>query len=343
MAAKKVSDLCLLPVREAAKGFLISLRASNRYSDSYLAALETALAFLADYSEGQGWPGIEEVTVSHIEEYLLHFQTRPRWFGERGQADKPPSQSYIETQYRRLKRFFNWLVERGHVETNPLNLIPHPHIDEKTIPIVSERQSLDLLRLVDPRIARTAAERFRIIRNRAIVYILIDTPARRGELASMKLGSVDIDTGSVLVMGKGRRERWIPLGNVAQEALWEYLQHRAIAAGSEEALWVSERGKPMLPNGIYTTIKKLGDRAGIPNLHTHRFRHTYAVNALRGGMPERILMLAGGWKRIPETYFRTLGAEDVARFHRQISPADKLKQSQRAQRPKFERKARGKL
>ncbi len=71
-------------------------------------------------------------------------------------------------------------------------------------------------------------------------------------------------------------------------------------------------------------LHRLGDRAGVPNLHPHRFRHSYAINALRAKMPERILMLNAGWKKIPETYFRTLGADDVAQFHREMSPADRL-------------------
>jgi site-specific recombinase XerD len=160
--------------------------------------------------------------------------------------------------------------------------------------------------------------------------------------------AVDMDMGSILVMGKGRKERWMPLGNVAQESVWEYLQERArVANRDEKALWLSEQGQGMQPNWLYLMLKRLGERGGIPNLHTHRFRHTCAVNALRSGMPERVLMLAGGWKRIPETYFRTLGAEDVARVprvHREISPADRLGRAQTAQyRQRKQGKARGKL
>ena len=300
---------------------------------------------MAEYADAQKWPSVAGLTTSHIEEYLIYLQDRPRWFGERGRGNKPPSQSYIESQYRRIKRFFNWLVERGHVENNPLNLIPHPHIDERTIPTVSEGQALDLLRLLDPKNARTPGERFRTVRNRSVVYLLLDTPGRRNELTTLMADAVDMDMGSILVMGKGRKERWMPLGNVAQESLWEYLQERArVANRDEKALWLSEQGQAMQPNWLYLMLKRLGERANIPNLHTHRFRHTYAVNALRSGMPERVLMLAGGWKRIPETYFRTLGAEDVARVHREISPADRLGRAQTAQnRQRKQGKARGKL
>ena len=87
----------------------------------------------------------------------------------------------------------------------------------------------------------------------------------------------------------------------------------------------------MQPNCLYLVLDRLGERAGILNLHTHRFRHTYATNALRPGMPEQVLMLAEGWKRMPETNLRTLGAADAARVHRELGPGDRLWLAQAAQ------------
>ena len=130
---------------------------------------------------------------------------------------------------------------------------------------------------------------------------------------------MDMETGVVLVMGKGRRERWMPIGDAAKSALLDYLLERGKLFPNTDALWVSEQGKAILPNGIFQILKRLGRRADIPNLHTHRFRHSYAVNALRSGMPERVLQLVGGWRKISDTYFRTLGAEDAMEFHRQVS------------------------
>jgi hypothetical protein len=73
-------------------------------------------------------------------------------------------------------------------------------------------------------------------------------------------------------------------------------------------------------------LKRLGKRAGILNLHAHRFRHTFAISYLRSGGSERYLRIVGGWRRIPDTYFRTIDAEDVARAHRQLSSGDRLSQ-----------------
>ena len=330
MVVKQVVDLCL---REAGKGFLVSLKASNRYSASYLDSLGRAIALLAVYSEEQRWPGVSAITTAHLEEYLTYLQDRPRWFGTREPDNpRPISQGYIEVQYRRLNRFFNWLVERGHGESNPLHLIKHPSVDEKTVPVVSEQEMLDLLTLLDPALARTPAHLFRLARNRAVLFLLWDTPGRRNEIACLDVADVDLEAGTILVMGKGRKQRVMAIGDVARSELWDYLQVRKTISPRVESLWVSERGQAMQPNWLYLMLKRLGKRAGIPNLHTHQFRHSYAINALRNGMPERVLQFVGGWKKIPDTYFRTLGAEDAQQFHRQVSPGDRLRKTAAARK-----------
>ena len=154
MVVKQVSDLCL---REAGRGFLISLNASNRYSASYLDSLERTIAMAALFSEGRRWPPVRELTTSHLEEYLTYLQGRDRWFGTRETANpRTVSQGYIDAQHRRLNRFFNWLIERGHVESNPMRLIKRPRVEERTVPVVSEGEMRDLLTLLDPALARTS-------------------------------------------------------------------------------------------------------------------------------------------------------------------------------------------
>ena len=338
-----ISGLCLFTVREASKGFLISLRASNRYKATYLVALEGSLAFLAQYAEEQAWPPVGELTTEHLEDYLVHLATRPKWFGERGAQGKA-SQSYVETQYRRFKRFFGWLVQRGHLSRNPMDLIPHPKVDEKVVPTVSERDCAALLAMVDPKLYRTPSRRFRAIRDRAMIVMLIDTPGRKTELGGLTTNDVDIDGGRILVMGKGGRERWMHLGAVAVDALWQYLQARASMVVRTEALWVDIAGKAMDPDWLRRMLYRVGKQAAVPNLHPHRFRHTFAVNWLRAGESERVLMIEAGWKKVPETYFRTLDENDAARAHRRVSPADRLGKGEGYVNPvRPERRARGRL
>ena len=322
MSAKQVFDHSL---RAYGKRFLSSLKASNRYSEGYLASLEITVAMAALYAEEHGWPDVQEITTEHLEEYLSYLQDRVRWFGERTYAEpKKLSKGHINAQYRRLNRFFNWLVERTHVDENPLADIEPPSLDEKTVPIFTEDQMRDLLTLADPTLARTPAHRFRLVRDRAVLYAFCDTPGRLSEIAKLRLEDVDLGNGTLLVMGKGRKERKMPIGDTARSVIWDYLQEREALMPQTKALWVSEQGEALLPNGICQILKRLAKRANIEGMHPHRFRHSYAINALRAGMPEQVLKIVGGWKKIPETYFRTLGEEDAIEFHRQVSPGDRL-------------------
>ena len=149
-----------LTLKEASKGFLISLRASRSYADSYLSALESALAFLAEYSESQRWPTVGNLTVAHLEDYFAWFAGRPIWFGLQGDMDRTPSNSYLDVNHRRLNRFFGWLVDRGHIEDNPMRLIGRPSREEKTVPTVSAIQMEMLLRVAQGAGTETKRRRF---------------------------------------------------------------------------------------------------------------------------------------------------------------------------------------
>ena len=184
-----------------------------------------------------------------------------RWFGERTYAEpRNLSKGHINTQYRRLNRFFNWLVERKHIDENPLNDIESPSLEEKTVPIVTEDQMRDLLTLADPVLARTPAHRFRLVRDRAVLYVFWDTPGRLSEIAKLRLEDTDLTNSTLLVMGKRRKELKMSIGDTARSAIWDYLQEREDLMPRTKALWVSEQGEALLPNGICQLLRSLAKR-----------------------------------------------------------------------------------
>ncbi len=327
-AYKMVSDLHLFTVRDSAKGFLISLRASGRYKETYLSALSDALAYLGDFADENDWPGVAGITTAHIEEYLVYLRFRPKWFGARKEGKGGPvSQAYFESHYRRLKRFFNWLKERDFCEKNPLDLIPHPKIDERIVPTVSTRELQALIDMVDPKKIHHPSHKWRAIRNRAALFCFIDTPARLSEITGLTVDNVDFDEQTLRVMGKGGRERIMFLGATALESLWTYAKARSEVDAKSEGFWVDYNGKAMGPAWFYLMVKRLGKRAGMPKLHPHQFRHTFAVEWIRQGGSERLLMVQGGWRKIPDTYMRTLSERDAAAMHAELSPGDRLRSS----------------
>lgn len=256
----------------------------------------------------------------------MWFGARPLWFGERGSPGRKPSTGYLGAQHRRLNRFFDWLLQRGHIEENPMQLIGRPTIEHRTVPTVSDVQLAMLTRELDPESARTGKQRFYSTRDTAILMILVDSPIRRGELGGMTLSDADLDTELIHVIGKGSKQRAMQLGATAANSVWEYIQLRSELNPTTDMLWVSSTGRPLGAKGewLRPLLLRVCRRAGIPPIHPHQFRHTYAVTALRAGMSERFLALAGGWRKIPDTYLRTLDAEDAARIQRQISPGDQL-------------------
>ena len=145
-----------------------------------------------------------------------------------------------------------------------------------------------------------------------MLIMLIDTPGRKAENTGLKVGEVDIDEGRIMDLDKGGRELWMHLGDVAAEALWEYMQARSQRVRRTDALWVDSEGKPMYPDWLRLMLNKLGERAGVPGLHPHRFRHTFAMKWLETDQAGRVLEFEGGWKRIPAPYFATLGEKHAA-------------------------------
>ena len=185
----------------------------------------------------------------------------------------------------------------------------------------------NLLELVNLLRAMTDAERFCVVRHRAVLYLLWDTPSRRNQVTGLTMSSVDWKDGAIHVLGTGGKERWMTIDPCVLEVLWDYRDAREALRPDTEALWVDMWGGAMTNNWLYLMLKALGKRAGVEGLHTHRFRHTYAMNALASGMQERYLAFEGGWRKIPDTYFRTLGPEQIAERHRELSPAAKLRET----------------
>jgi integrase/recombinase XerD len=120
------------------------------------------------------------------------------------------------------------------------------------------------------------------LRNKAMIYLLLDTGLRSSELASLRLRDVDKKNQRLKVMGKGAKERIVPFSSITALAIWRYLATRPDAR-PEDPLLVTTRDRPLDNYGVRDVIAIIADRAGVPNAHPHRFRHTFAINFLRNG------------------------------------------------------------
>jgi site-specific recombinase XerD len=306
-------------------GFVLTKRTEGKSPRTVEYYQENLRRFLW-YAERQGWSDdIRFLTEWQIREFLGYVGTETHRWGLEGNgsetSQRNASHSTVRHYFVVLSCFFNWVVEEGFVEENPMAKIKVAKSKPKVVVPFSSEEISRMLEICDYDYEHNA--KFLGSRNRAIILVLLDTGIRLSELIGMKVGDINNDTGYIRVLGKGGKERVVRMGKVARKALWRYLMYRTNKDTQE--LWLTEEGKPLHNSGVQSLVKRLKERAGINgNGNVHRFRHTFALSFLRTDKNVFNLQYLLGHSDLDmvRRYTSTLGMEDALRAHEKASPAD---------------------
>jgi site-specific recombinase XerD len=310
MAKYAATELALEVTPQDFRGYLKSftrhLQAGNKAARTIQTYTES-LTRLAAYLEAEGMPTDPTmVTREHVESFIADLLGRY----------KPAT---AHNRYRALATFFRWLVEEGEIRTSPMDRMRAPAIPENPPAVLSEAQLTRLLKACE-------GKGFDERRDTAFIRLFIDTGMRRAELAGLKVTDIDLDQNIAIVMGKGSRPRVCAFGNKTSVAIDRYLRLRAKHRNADSLqLWLGHAG-PMTDNGLYQTLQRRAEQAGLGKVYPHQLRHSFAHHWLAEGGNESDLMRLDGWKarNMVDRYGASAAAERARLAHKRLGLGDRL-------------------
>lgn len=258
------------PLHIAVRRFLEHLEIERRYSPRTIEAYQSDLDRFTEHlvgALGVNVPALDDVTQREVRGYIASLH-------KRGEARRT-----IARRLASVKSLMRFCVDRGLIESNPARLVQTPK-PEKRLPTVLSRE--EARHLVE------APDRSTIggVRDGAILELFYSTGIRREELCGIRLRDIDLGEGTLKVLGKGGKERIVPIGRAAIEAVRQYLEVRSRLARrpEEDHLFVDDRGRPFGGAGVYRIVRRyMGMVTEQKKKSPHVLRHSFATHLLDAG------------------------------------------------------------
>lgn len=302
-------------VRDAIDSFLSFLSAEKGFSQHTIAAYRNDLTQLWEFASGEmAQQGVMPDWVSCGREIMLKYLLNLK---ERNYAP-----ATVARKTAAARSFFDFLKAEGQIGENPLENISSPKV-VKSLPNVISIHEVHRL-LEQPAHENTPEAK----RDRAMLELLYATGLRVSEAVALNVGDVDLKEGSVRCLGKGRKERIVPIYPQLAKALEEYIgvvRPILLHNGTGEALFLNRRGERLTRQGLWQIIKRYANQAGLGKKITpHTLRHSFATHMLSGGADLRVVQELLGHANIATTQTYThLTSEQVRREYERAHPRAK--------------------
>ena len=289
------------------EGFLEHLEWERNLSPATLAAYRRELSRFSTFAGDEfAIEGPEDTPPTAMRAYLAHLQSR-------GLAP-----SSISRALAALRTYFRFLMSEGRLQTNPAEAVSHPKGTSRT-PAVADRYAIEAILDGFP---DTPAGR----RDRAAIELLYAAGLRVGELVGLDRDDVQLSQRLVRVRGKGRKERIVPFGRPAADAISIYLKDRARwrarVKDGEQPLFVNQRGSRLSDRSVRRILDQGVSRcAELNHLHPHALRHAFATHLLEAGMDLRAIQELLGHSSLATTQvYTTVDLAHLMEVHRRSHP-----------------------
>ena len=277
------------------KEFADHLRLERSLSKNTISSYCSDISIFADWLKEHGKNSFDTATGEDVEAFISE---------KFSSASSPRSQSRMLSALKALYRFLK--IEYGY-EGNPLETIDTPKITRRLPDVLSVEE-------VDKILATCNLATYEGLRNRAILEMLYSCGLRVSELINLKISDIFFNEQFVRIIGKGNKQRLVPIGEFAISAVKNYLPERwnclqrakNPGPGSDEILFLNRRGGKMTRVMVFTIVKKQAELAGIKkDVHPHTFRHSFATHLVENGADLRAVQDMLGHESILTTEIYT--------------------------------------
>ncbi|MBN2801627.1 MAG: tyrosine recombinase XerC [Deltaproteobacteria bacterium] len=238
------------------------------------------------------------------------------------------SAATVSKKLSALRSFFDFLKRKGIIESSPVALIKTPRVKKKLPVFVSEEEALKIAENSWPKTAKGA-------RDRAIIEMLYGSGLRVSELYSLNTDSINMENLTLLITGKGNKQRLVPVGSKAVEAVKDYLKlrntlplHKKLP--KDDALFINRNGSRLSVRTIERIVSSRGLETGTrENIYPHALRHSFATHLLNDGADLRVIQELLGHSSLSTTQKYThVSVEALTKVYDSAHPLAQLKNSQ---------------
>ena len=294
-------------VSKAVSDFLRHLRERNASAHT-IKAYTGDLANFAAYAGSRGWNQLDHTSIRGFLSQLY---------------EKGLSKTSVARALAAVRSLYRWLAQEGVVEQNPAKLVATPKLPKKLprVPTIEEMNSV-----LDGAMPEQAAFPER---DRLMLELLYGCGIRNSELTGINLDDIRLSAEAILIRGKGKKERYVPFGETAKNALAAYLPARqstlAESHKSTQALLINQRGGRLTTRSVGRIIKKIAVAKGLSSdVHPHTLRHAFGTHMLEEGADLRAIQELLGHERLATTQrYTQLSMKHVLHVYDQTHPRAK--------------------
>jgi len=272
------------------KHFVSYLKIERGLAENSIFAYQNDVSKLSDFSQAKKIEP-KEVTFDILKEFIAELY-------DLGLSER--SQARIISG---VKHFFSFLILEGEIESDPSELLEMPSLGKKLPEVLSIEEIDELIAAID--LSKDEGHR-----NKAIIETLYSCGLRVSELVNLKFSQLYFDEGFIRVVGKGNKERLVPVSPSVKKEIQIYndsfRRHQKIQPGNENIVFLNRRGAQLTRVMIFTIIKRLAEQIGMKkSISPHTFRHSFATHMLEGGANLRAIQEMLGHESITTTEIYT--------------------------------------